>query len=98
MTVTAEIKPFPTDQRGGSSNADAAAHVEESHRVQLTWIGNGAWRACDVTIPADDARCLIAYVECVDHHVEVLWIGARRPPSFFGSLREAYIALNRSLD
>jgi len=63
--------------------------------VELTWVGNGAWRATDTTVPADDARCLIAYVECVHHRVEVTWLDSRRPRSFFPSLREAYAALNR---
>ena len=63
--------------------------------VELTWVGKGAWRATDTTVPADDARCLIAYVECVHHRVEVTWLDGRGPRSFFASLRDAYAALHR---
>ena len=67
------------------------------HRAELTWLGNGAWCARDTRVPTDDARCVIAYVECVDDRVEVMWIHTRRPLSTFRSLRDAYTALNESL-
>jgi hypothetical protein len=65
--------------------------------VQLKWVGNGGWRACDAAVPENDARCLIAYVECVDHHVEVTWMNARPKTTSFPTLREAYAAIDGAL-
>jgi hypothetical protein len=62
--------------------------------IELTWVGSGAWRASDPTVPPDDARFLIAYVVCIDHRVEVTWINSRRPPSYLPTLRDAYTALS----
>ena len=75
-----------------------AARSSGEHRAELKWLGNGAWCARDTAVATDDSRCVIAYVECVEDRVEVMWIGRRRPPSVFASLRDAYIALNESLD
>lgn len=92
MTIHTERRS--TDRRRARGRGLPRGRGIAAPAVELTWIGNGAWRATDTTVPADDARCLIAFVECVDHRVEVTWLNGRRPPSVFPSLRDAYVALN----
>lgn len=88
------IDRSPTRRLRSAPPLAPAEHRGEQHRVELNWVGNGAWRACDVAIPEDDARCLIAYLECHDDRVEVTWIRPFRPRSVFSSLRDAYLAVN----
>ena len=93
MTIQTEWR---SADRGAATGEGVPRSPGTSARaVELTWLGHGAWRATDTTVPADDARCLIAYVECIHHRVEVTWLDGRGPRSFFASLRDAYAALNR---
>lgn len=93
--MTIQIERRSTDRGTAPGRGLPRGRGGAAPAVELTWIGNGAWRATDTTVPADDARCLIAYVECVDHRVEVTWLDGRRPRSFFPTLRDAYAALTR---
>lgn len=69
---------------------------EADCKHELEWVGNGGWRARDAMLSADDARCVIAYLECTGGHVDVTWINPFRPQSTFPSLRDAYTALTQS--
>jgi hypothetical protein len=71
--------------------------VRSERLVELEWVGHGAWRACDVAVPSDDARCVIAYVECRAGCVDVTWVTPFRPMSRFDSLREAHRAIALSM-
>ena len=94
--MTTTIGPSPSGRLTAPPPTESTRPRDE-HRVELEWIGNGAWRACDVTVPPDDATCLIAYVECRADCVEVTWVRPFRPMSSFESLREAYTAVSRAL-
>ena len=95
--MTADITQRAT-QRAAAGRDPASAAGEHPRTVELTWIGNGGWRAIDTSVPADDAGCVIAYLQCIERRVEVTWIGSRRPPSCFTTLRDAYTALNLERD
>ena len=93
--MTIQIERRSADRAAATGRGLPRGRGTAAPAVELTWVGKGAWRATDTTVPADDARCLIAYVECVHHRVEVTWLDGRGPRSFFTSLRDAYAALNR---
>lgn len=57
--------------------------------AELLWVGDGAWVACDPRLDASDPRRVIAYVECRDHAVHVVWVRERRRPTRCRTLREA---------
>jgi hypothetical protein len=63
---------------------------------ELVWLGQGAWVACDPSLPEDDGRRVIAYLECKDGLVYVLWVRDRGAVIEFTSLREALEAVRRS--
>ena len=88
----------PTRRRRRDTTLIDTEQREDRHRVELTWVGNGAWRALDVTVPQNDARCLLAYLECRGDRVEVTWVRPFRPRSVFASLRDAYLAVNLSAE
>ncbi|MCR2763111.1 hypothetical protein NQ152_06250 [Microbacterium sp. zg.B48] len=56
---------------------------------ELVWIGDGAWVARDTRLAENDPHRVVAYLECKDHRVYVLWVRGRRDVSCFNSLREA---------
>ena len=64
------------------------------HRPELAWVGRGAWVACDPALPPDDARRVIAYLECKNQHVSVLWVRDRHDECSFDTLREALDAVS----
>lgn len=65
------------------------APVPDTPAAQLLWVGDGAWVACDPLVLENDPRRVIAYVECRDHAVHVLWVRERRRPTRCRTLREA---------
>ncbi|QEV99601.1 hypothetical protein F6J84_05455 [Microbacterium caowuchunii] len=71
---------------------DRRSRAAEQH-TQLIGVGPGAWCVCDASVPENDARRLIAYLERVDGHVEVVWVHERRPPARFESLTFAFDAV-----
>jgi hypothetical protein len=64
-------------------------HADRPAAPELTWVGHGAWVARDPSLPANEARSVIAFIEHRDHHVSVLWVRDRRDASTYDSLREA---------
>lgn len=60
---------------------------------ELSWVGDGGWVACDPQLPANDAHRIIAYVECKDHQVYVLWMHRLGEVSCFETLRDAVQAI-----
>ena len=61
--------------------------------AELTWVGDGAWVACDPSLAEHDPHRVIAFLECRDHHVDVIWVRDQRPPERFEGLREALRAV-----
>lgn len=70
--------------------------AESDGRIELLWVGDGAWCACDTALPRNDARRVIAFVECVNHRVEVTWVRERRPSGVYETLRDAVRDIERS--
>ena len=64
---------------------------------ELRWLGQGAWVACDPSLPEDDARRVIAYLECKDHIAYVLWVSRPGAVVEFDSLREALDAVEHEI-
>jgi len=65
-------------------------------KPELLWLGQGAWVACDPSLPEDDGRRVIAYLECKDHIVYVLWVRDPRGVVEFPTLRDALNAVESS--
>ena len=64
----------------------------DQRRPELIWVA-GSWVACDPTLPSDDPRRVLAYLECRDARVYLLWVRDRTGTVTFGSLREAVDAI-----
>lgn len=57
--------------------------------LDLMWVGDGAWVACDTRLADRDARGVVAYLECKDHQVYVLWVRDQKDVCCYATLREA---------
>lgn len=57
-------------------------------RPELLWVGDGGWVACDPSVSEHDANRVLAYLECKDGIVYVLWVRGGGVDEF-ASLREA---------
>lgn len=66
-------------------------------RAELRWVGSGAWCAYDSALAKDDARRVIAFLECASDHVDVVWVREHRPPDRFDSLRSALVAVELAM-
>lgn len=62
-------------------------------RPELTWVGESAWVACDASLDHSDPHRVMAYLECADDRVYVLWVHDKRAASSFDTLREALDAI-----
>ncbi|HEX5728603.1 hypothetical protein [Microbacterium sp.] len=56
---------------------------------ELIWVGDGAWIACDTSMPDTDPHRVIAYLECRNSRVSVLWVRDRQEAGLYETLREA---------
>ncbi|MGU3646088.1 hypothetical protein ACLBXX_14060 [Microbacterium sp. C23T] len=61
----------------------------QTRRPELLWVGSGAWVACDPSADPTDPRRVVAYLECKDDRVYVLWVAGTASVCEFGSIREA---------
>ena len=60
----------------------------------LSKVGDSAWRVSDVRTPEDDPARVVAFIECHDRDVEVLWIrGSVAGPQTFRDLDQALDAV-----
>lgn len=66
-------------------------------RPDLQWVGDGAWVATDPACAANDPNRTIAYLECKDSGVSVLWVSGATGMCTFPSLREALDAIEERL-
>jgi hypothetical protein len=66
-------------------------------RPELLWVGSGGWVACDPGADANDPHRVIAYLECKDERVYVLWVSGSTGVCEFGSIRDAIDAISGRL-
>jgi hypothetical protein len=56
---------------------------------ELIWVGDGAWVACDRRLAETDPHRVIAYLECKNQQVYVLWVRGRKDVCCYDTLAEA---------
>lgn len=61
--------------------------------AELIWMGSGGWVAYDTSLPENDPRRVLAYLECKHNHVDVTWVRESRTDERFDTLREALEAV-----
>lgn len=78
----------------------SSAHVlsPQESSLDLLWVGDGAWVACDTRLDQNDPRRVIAYLECKDHQVYVLWVRIPQEVTCYATLREALQAVTSAAD
>ena len=57
--------------------------------LDLVWVGDGAWVACDTRLADGDPLRVLAYLECKDHQVYVLRVRDQQDVCCYATLREA---------
>jgi hypothetical protein len=75
----------------------AASAAPARSRTELVWLGDGAWVACDPRLDEHDPGRVLAYLECKDSVVYVLWVRDPRGVVEFASLRDALAAVDAIL-
>jgi len=84
--------PARDGARGPTEEAamlDASIPAVQSRRPELLWVGSGGWVACDPSVETTDPHRVLAYLECKDDRVYVLWVMGGAGVCEFGSIREA---------
>lgn len=76
-SMTEQNEPDP-----GWNEATSASGPDSRVRVALQRIGSNRWCVVDPRYPANDARCLIGYVERVDHVYHAIRLDAAEMVSF----------------
>lgn len=66
-------------------------------RAELTYVGDSGWRVSDGTLPEDDGHRVVAFMERVDDHIEVVWIRSTNAPTRFLALEDALDAADAVL-
>lgn len=69
----------------------------QPRRPELLWVGSGGWVACDPSVDATDPRRVVAYLECKEHRVYVLWVTGADGVCEFGSIRDALDQIGQRL-
>jgi len=68
---------------------DTSIPAVQARRPELQWVGSGAWVACDPSLAATDPHRVVAYLECKDDRVYLLWVTGAAGVCEFGSIGEA---------
>ncbi|HKP08961.1 MAG TPA: hypothetical protein VJU58_17060 [Microbacterium sp.] len=76
---------------------EASVSAVQARRPELLWVGSGGWVACDPSVDATDPRRVVAYLECKDDRVYVLWVTGGAGVCEFGSIRDALDEIARRL-
>lgn len=66
-------------------------------RVEICAVGEGSWRLCDASLPENDPRRLVAYVEQEGDRVVVLWLRRVHTDAAFATLDQALEAADEVL-
>ena len=69
----------------------------QRRRPELLWVGNGGWVACDPEADENDPGRVLAYLECKDSVVYVLFVRGGADVLEFESLRAALDAVDAIL-
>ncbi len=70
---------------------------DQVRRPELLWVGSGAWVACDPAVDTSDPRRVLAYLECKDGRVYLLWVSGSAGVCEFDSLRDALDQISERL-
>jgi hypothetical protein len=85
MATQMRVKP---PFREGAMLATTTAE-DQVRRPELLWVGSGGWVACDPAVDPSDPHRVVAYLECKDERVYLLWVTGSGGVREFASLREA---------
>jgi hypothetical protein len=88
---TADAVRINQSRRSGAMAEPAPA------RIELTRVGKGCWRLCDPALHESDPRRLVAFVECAEDHVTVLWLRDTHADTRFDTLEDALAAADSLL-
>ena len=62
--------------------------------LELTVVGEGAWRVSDLRVPADDVSHVVAFIESRDDSFEIVWLrGSIAVPPRFDAIERALDAI-----
>jgi len=71
--------------------------ARSDRQPDLQWVGDGAWVASDPASDVNDPHRVIAYLECKDSRVYVLWVSGATGVCEYDSLRDAIAAISERL-
>jgi hypothetical protein len=75
----------------------ATKDAGQARRPELLWVGSGAWVACDPAVDPSDPHRAIAYLECKDGRVYLLWVTGSAGVCEFASIRDALEQISERL-
>ena len=75
----------------------APVSTDDLRRPELLWVGSGAWVACDPAADPSDPHRVVAYLECKDARVYLLWVTGSAGVCEFDSIRRAVDAITDRL-
>ncbi|MFE7845951.1 hypothetical protein ACFUTX_12270 [Microbacterium sp. NPDC057407] len=76
----------------------APSQTETHRHPELVWVGSGAWVACDPAVAEHDPHRIVAYLECKDARVYLLWVGNPDGVHEFDTIRTALEAVSQRLE
>ena len=72
--------------------------VNDHPHLELTETAEGAWRVGDARVPEDDPHHVVAFIECSDKMLDVVWLrSSTAAPGPFASLGGALDAIDQVL-
>lgn len=75
----------------------APISADDVRRPELLWVGSGGWVACDPAVDHSDPHRVVAYLECKDERVYLLWVTGSAGVCEFDSIRQALDAISERL-
>jgi hypothetical protein len=81
--------------RGQTQDVSPADLGGNHGHLETTAVGECSWRVSDMSVPEEDPRHVVAFVEADSDDVEIVWIrGARAAPGRFRDLDTALDAID----
>lgn len=98
-TIPAEWDRLVFQTRKGNGMSSVATPIRRVDRaLETIALTEDSWRVCDASLPDDDGRRLLAYVEQIGDRVETLWMWPRAGEcSTFESFDHALVAIHDRL-
>lgn len=85
---------IPSQQPPSGVNRPVDVDYYHGH-LEATPVGDCSWRVSDMSVPEEDPRHVVAFVEANSDEVETVWIrGARTAPGRFDDLDSALEAID----